>query len=98
MIGVCKQSLKIAPGSIKWVWIEWPKREIGTATISSAAWTLPSNLAQSDTDIDGLRTGVLLDATGATECSSGWIGVAITTNAGETLQTRLGVSVTREGH
>jgi hypothetical protein len=50
--GVCRQQIKISPGSTKWIWFDWPKRELGTSTITTATWTLPSWATNEDQDIE----------------------------------------------
>ena len=96
--GVCKQRCAIAPGSKKWVWIEWPKRELGTATISSVSWDLPAGLSQTDSSISGRRVGICLNAASGVEHDAGWLVATITTSDSEILQSRLGVSISYAGH
>ena len=96
--GACRQQIKISPGSTKWIWFDWPKRELGTSTITSATWTLPSWATNEDQEIDGLRVGLLLTAEATASGQTGWVELAIVTSAGETLQARRGALVTPEGH
>lgn len=93
----CKIDVKIAPGSEKWIWFEWSKREIGTATISAVDWDLPDGMTEGATSTSGLRVGILL-SNGASEGSVGWLAATITTSSGETLQARRGVESSYEGH
>jgi hypothetical protein len=92
----CDVVFTIAPGSSKWVWLEWPKRELGAATITAATWTVPAGFTEAASSISGLRTGLRLTAPEGD--ARGWLELTITTSATETLYKRVGVEVSKSGH
>ena len=93
----CDVAFKIAPGSKKYLHVEWPRRNIGAATISSVDWTVPSGTTESSSSIDGLKTTILLDATSATEGTRDWLIAKATLSTGEIIQARFGVEVSYGG-
>jgi len=94
----CDVQFEIAPSSSKWLWVEWPKREIGTATITVATWTLPSGWTEAATSTSGLRTGIRVTAPSSETSTPAWIELSITTSASETLYARVGAKVTKDAH
>lgn len=91
----CRLTLKIAPGSTKDLAFEWPKRNLGTQTISAAVWTVPSGFTESSSSISGLRTTIRLVAP-STDGAKGWLECRITTSGGESIYHRRGIEVSKD--
>ena len=94
-VHACEVVFQIAPGSSKWFWLEWPKRELGAVTITDATWTVPSGFTEAASSIIGLRTGIRLTAPSGDSNTRGWLEVTITTSATETLYKRVGIEVSK---
>lgn len=84
------------PDSSKWYWLDWPAKELQSASITTSTWLLPVGITNDAESLSGKRVGIRLG--GGTDGQDYNVINEIVTSSGEVLHETLVIRCRTSGH